>query len=77
MARLSYPTPRFDTVLQGTPNRALLLAMGAYGVERADDNSGTFVVDADGERLTFIGNHESRDGEWLYYSADVLKWLGF
>jgi hypothetical protein len=53
-----------------------LLAKGAASTERADDNSGTYVLDRDGNRLAFISNSEHEDGVWLYFSSDVREWLG-
>lgn len=54
-----------------------LLARGAFSTMRAHDNSGTYVLAEDGERLDFICNsEESPDGTWLYYSIDVRNWLG-
>ncbi len=55
--------------------RANLLKLGAADVKRADDNSGTWVLDSEGLAIAFIDNTIHRDNIWLYYSSDVRDWL--
>lgn len=58
------------------PTKAEILALNPVRVERKDDNSGTYVINAEERDIAFISNSYSADGIWLYYSSDVREWLG-
>lgn len=49
----------------------------AHSVERAADNGGTFILDAEGVHIAYVPNSQStEEGVWLYYSQTVREWLG-